>query len=54
MPAPLTPQRVGPSGLHAHFPPFRRRVDSSDEDKFEQPVLPPRHLHLEFDDGHHK
>ena len=31
--APLTQQRAGPSGLNAHLPPFRCRVDSSDEDK---------------------
>ena len=30
MRAPTTPQRAGPSGLNAHLPPFRRRVDSSD------------------------
>ena len=29
MPAPPPPQRPGPSGLNAHLPPFRRRVDSS-------------------------
>ena len=33
MPAPPTPQRAWPSGLNAHLPTFRRRVDSSDEDK---------------------
>ena len=32
MPAPPTQQRSGPSGLIAHLPPFRRRVDSCDED----------------------
>ena len=51
MPAPFTPQRAGPSGLNAHFPPFRRRVDSSDEDEPERPMWPPRRSHLEFDDG---
>ena len=30
--APSTQQRAGPSGLNVHLPPFRRRVDSSDED----------------------
>ena len=33
MPASPTQQRDGPSGLNAHLPPFRRRVDSSDEDE---------------------
>ena len=51
MPAPPPPQRAGPSGLNAHFPPFRRRVDSSDEEELERPVWPPRRPHLEFDDG---
>ena len=51
MPAPPTPQRAGPSGLNAHLPPFRRRVDSSDKDEPERPVWPPRRPHLEFDDG---
>ena len=51
MPAPPPPQRAGPSGLNAHLPPFRRRVDSSDEDELERPVWPPRRSHLEFDDG---
>ena len=49
--APLPPQRAEPSGLYAHLPPFRRRVDSSDEEEPERPVLPPRRPHLEFDDG---
>ena len=49
--APPTPKRAEPSGLNAHLPPFRRRVDSSDEDEPERPVWPPRRLHLEFDDG---
>ena len=31
IPAPPPPQRAGPSGLNTHLPPFRRRVDSSDE-----------------------
>ena len=51
MPAPPTPQRAGPSGLNAHLPPFRRRVDSSDEDEPERPVWPPRRPHLESEDG---
>ena len=51
MPAPPTPQRAGTSGLNAHLPPFRRRVDSSDEDEPERPVWPLRRSHLEFDDG---
>ena len=48
---PVSPQRAGPSGLNAHLPPFRRRVDSSDKDEPELPVWPPRRPHLEFDDG---
>ena len=51
MPAPLLPQRAGPSGLNAHLPPFRRRVDSSDEDEPERSVWPPRRPQLKFDDG---
>ena len=50
MPVPLTPQRAGPSGLNAHVPPFRRRVDLSDEEKPQRPVCLPRCLQLEFDD----
>ena len=49
--APTTQQRAGPSGLNAHLPPFRRRVDSSDEDEPERPVWPFRRQHLEFEDG---
>ena len=49
--APLTPERAVPSGLNAHLPPFRRRMNSSDEDEPERPVWPPRRSHLEFDDG---
>ena len=51
MPAPFTPQLVGLSGLNAHLPPFRRRVNSSDEDESERPVWPPCRLNLKFDDG---
>ena len=51
MPAPLTPQRAGPSGMNAHLPLFRRNVDSFDEDEPERQVSPPRRLHLEFDVG---
>ena len=51
MPEPPTPQRVGPSGLNAHLPPFRRRIDSSDEDEPVRPVWPPRRPHLELEDG---
>ena len=51
MPALLTQQRAGPSGLNAHLPPFRRRVDSSDEDEPERPLWPPRRPHVEFDVG---
>ena len=52
--APCTPQRAGPCGLNAHLPPFRRRVDSFDEEEPERPVLPPRRLRLEFDVGDYK
>ena len=51
MPALPTPRRAGPSGLNAHLPPFRRRVDSSDKEEPARPVWPPRRPHLEFDDG---
>ena len=51
MSTPPTPQRVGPSGLNAHMPPFRRRVDSSDEEEPERPVWPPRRSHMEFETG---
>ena len=51
MPAPPRQQRAGPSGLNTHLLPFRRRVDSSDEDEPERPLWPPRRPHLEFDDG---
>ena len=51
MPAPPTPQRAGPSGMNSHLPPFRRRVDSSDEEEPERPVWPQRRPRLEFDLG---
>ena len=51
MPAPSMQQRAGPSGLNAHLPPIRRRVDLSNEDEPERPLWPPRRPHLEFDDG---
>ena len=51
MPTPPTPQRAGPSWLNAHLPPFRRRVDYSDEEEPERPVWPPRRPRLEFDVG---
>ena len=54
MPAPFTPQRAGPSRLNAHLPPFRRRVDSFDEDEPERPVWPPRRPHLKFEDGYYE
>ena len=50
-PTPITPQRAGPSGLNAHMPPFRRRVESFDEDEPDRPVWPPRRPHLEFKGG---
>ena len=54
MPEPPIQQRAMPSGLNAHLPPFRRRVDSSDEDEPERPVWPPRRPHFKFDDGDYK
>ena len=51
IPAPSTPQRAWPSGLNAYLPPFRRRVNSLDNDEPERPVWPPRRSHLEFDDN---
>ena len=51
MPALPTPVRAGPSGLNAHLPPFRRRVDSSDEDERERPMWPPRRSQLESVNG---
>ena len=51
MPAPPTSQRAGPSGLNAHLPPFRRRINSSDEEEPEWPVWPIWRPHLVFDDG---
>ena len=50
IPAPPTPQRAGPSGRNSHAPPFRRRIDSSDEEP-ERPVWPPRRLRLEFEEA---
>ena len=52
--APPTQQRAGPSGLNVHLPPFRRRVDSSDEDEPERPVWLPRRPQLEFDNGEYE
>ena len=54
MPAPPTQQRTGPNGVNAYLAPFRRRVDSSDEDEPKRPVWPPRRPHLEFDDGYYE
>ena len=51
MPASPLPQRAGPSGLDGHMPPFRRRVDSFDEEEPERPVWPPLRPYLELDDG---
>ena len=51
MPAPPTQQLGGPSRLNAYLPPFRRRVDSTDEDQPELPVWLPRRPHLKFDVG---
>ena len=51
-PARMPPtQRVEPSRLNAHAPPFRRRVDSSDEEEPEQPVWPPRRPRLELEEA---
>ena len=51
MPAPPTPQRAGPSGRNAHAPPFRRRVDSSDEEEAVRPVWPPRRPRLDLEEA---
>ena len=51
MPTLPTHHCAGPSGLNAHLPSFRPRVDSSDEDEPDRPVWPPRRPNLEFDDG---
>ena len=49
-----TPQRAGTSGLNAPLPPFRCRIDSSDEDEPVRPVWPPRRPHLELEDGYYE
>ena len=49
-----TPQRAGLSGLNAHLPPFRRTVDSCDEEEPERQVWPPRRPRLEFDVGNYE
>ena len=51
MPESPIPQRARPSGLNANLPPFRRLIDSSDEDEAVWPVWPPRRSHLELKDG---
>ena len=51
MPEPPTPQLSGPNGLNAYLPPFRRRIDSSDEDEPVRPVWLPRRPHLKLEDG---
>ena len=51
MPKQFKPQCAGPSGLNAHLPPFRRRIDLSDEDEPVRPVWPPRRAHLKLKDG---
>ena len=51
MPEQPTPQRAGPSGLNAHLPPFRGRIDSSDEDKPVRPVWPPRRAQMKLEGG---
>ena len=53
MSVPPTQQRAVPSGLNAHLPQLRRRVNSFDEKKPERPVWPLRRPHLEFDDGNY-
>ena len=48
-PARIPPtQRAGPSGIIAHAPVFRRRVDYSDEEEPERAVWPPRQTRLEL------
>ena len=54
MPAILTPQRAKLSGLNAHLPPFRHRVDSFDENTPERQVWPPHRPHMEFDDANYE
>ena len=54
MPETPTMQRAGPSGLNAHLPPFRCRLDSSDVDEPVRPLWPQRRPHLEFDDCDHE
>ena len=51
MPAPAKPQRAKPSERNAHAPPFRRRIDSSDEVEPKRPVWPPRRPRLELEDA---
>ena len=51
MPEPPTPQRAGPSGLNAHLPPFRCRIDSSDKDEPDRPVWPFCRPHLQLENG---
>ena len=51
MPEQPRPQRAGPSGLNAHLPPFRRRINSSYEDEPVRPVWPPRRAHLKLEGG---
>ena len=51
MPEPPTPQRAWSSWLNADVPPFRPRIDSSDEDEPVRPLWPPRRLHVELKDG---
>ena len=51
MPAPNSLQQDGPSGLNADLLPFRRRVDSSDEEQPERPIWPPRCQQIKFKDG---
>ena len=50
MPEQPTLQRTGLSGLNTHLPPFRRRIDSYDEDEPVRSLWPPRHPHLVFVD----
>ena len=48
MPAPPTPHRAKLSGMNGNIPPFRCRVDPSDEDETERPVWPPCYPHMDF------
>ena len=48
------PQSAKLSGVNADLPPFRSRVDSSDQEEQERPAWPRRRQHIKFDDGDYK